>query len=134
MNEAFLNKSIILFDGECNFCNASIQFVLNHEKKSELYFSSLQSNTGKEIQEHFGITNSESVILIENNKLYIKSTAALRITKYLKGGFPILYIFIIIPPFIRNVIYDYIAKKRYKWFGKTDTCMIPNDQIKHRFI
>jgi predicted DCC family thiol-disulfide oxidoreductase YuxK len=134
MNEAFLNKSIILFDGECNFCNASIQFVLNHEKNSELFFSSLQSNTGKEIQDYFGIKNSESVILIENNKLFIKSTAALRITKYLKGGFPLLYIFIIIPTFIRNVIYDYIAKKRYKWFGKTDTCMVPNDQIKHRFI
>ena len=134
MNEAFLNKSIILFDGECNFCNASIQFVLNHEKKSELFFSSLQSNTGKEIQDYFGIKNSESVILIENNKHYIKSTAALRITKYLRGGFPLLYIFIIIPTFIRNVIYDYIAKKRYKWFGKTDTCMVPNDQIKHRFI
>jgi predicted DCC family thiol-disulfide oxidoreductase YuxK len=134
MNEAFLNKSIILFDGECNFCNASIQFVLNHEKKSELFFSSLQSNKGKEIQDYFGIKNSESVILIENNKLFIKSTAALRITKYLKGGFPLLYIFIIIPTFIRNVIYDYIAKKRYKWFGKTDTCMVPNDQIKHRFI
>ena len=134
MNEAFLNKSIVLFDGECNFCNASIQFVLNHEKNSELFFSSLQSNTGKEIQDYFGIKNSESVILIENNKLYIKSTAALRINKYLRGGFPLLYIFIIIPTFIRNVIYDYIAKKRYKWFGKTDTCMVPNDKIKHRFI
>lgn len=134
MNDSILNKSIVLFDGECNFCNSSLQFVIKNEKNSDLYFTSLQSTTGKEILNHFGIKNAESVVLIENTKPYLQSTAALKITKYLKGAYPLLYIFIIVPPFIRNAIYDYIANKRYKWFGKTDTCMIPSDQIKHRFI
>ena len=128
------NKSIVLFDGECNFCNSSINFVLKHEKKPELFFASLQSETGKKILNHFDIQNAESVVLIENDKIYLQSTAALKITKYLKGGFPLLYMFMIVPPFIRNAIYNYIAKNRYKWFGKMDTCMMPDVKLKQRFI
>lgn len=134
MNSLFLNKSIVIFDGECNFCNATIQFILKHEKKSELLFCSLQSETGKEIQDFFKLNDAASVLLIEKNNIYTKSTAALKITTYLRGGFPLLYFFIIVPLFIRNSIYNYIAKNRYKWFGKRDTCMTPNNQIKHRFI
>lgn len=128
------NKSIVLFDGECNFCNSSINFVLKHEKKPELFFASLQSETGKKILKHFDIQNAESVVLIENNKIYLQSTAALKITNYLKGVYVLLYGFIIVPPFIRNTIYNYIAKNRYKWFGKRDTCMIPDIKLKQRFI
>jgi predicted DCC family thiol-disulfide oxidoreductase YuxK len=134
MNSTYLNKSIVLFDGECNFCNKTIQFILKHEKKPELLFCSLQSETGKEIQDFFKLHDAKSVLLVENNILYTKSTAALKITTYLKGGLPLLYFFIIVPLFIRNSIYNYIAKNRYKWFGKTETCMTPNNQIKHRFI
>jgi len=134
MNESYLNKSIVLFDSECNFCNKTIQFILKHEKKPELLFCSLQSETGKEIQEFFKLKNANSVLLVENNNLYTKSTAALKITTYLKGGLPLLYFFIIVPLFIRNSIYNYIAKNRYKWFGKRDTCMTPNNEIKERFI
>lgn len=134
MNSLFLNKSIVIFDGECNFCNATIQFILKHEKKSELLFCSLQSETGKEIQDFFKLSDAASVLLIEKNNIYTKSTAALKITTYLRGGLPLLYFFIIVPLFIRNSIYNYIAKNRYKWFGKRDTCMTPNNQIKHRFI
>jgi predicted DCC family thiol-disulfide oxidoreductase YuxK len=134
MNSTYLNKSIVLFDGECNFCNKTIQFILKHEKKPELLFCSLQSETGKEIQDFFKLHDAKSILLVENNILYTKSTAALKITTYLKGGLPLLYFFIIVPLFIRNSIYNYIAKNRYKWFGKTETCMTPNNQIKHRFI
>lgn len=134
MNHFINNKSILLFDGECNFCNSSINFVLKHEKKPELFFSSLQSETGKKILNHFGIKNVESVVLIEENKIYLQSTAALKIAKYLKGAYPLLYGFMIVPPFIRNSIYNYVAKNRYKWFGKRDTCMIPDENLKQRFI
>jgi len=128
------NKAIVLFDGECNFCNSSINFVLKHEKESELFFATLQSETGKKILNYFDMQNAESVVLIENDKIYLKSTAALKITTYLKGGFPLLYMFVIVPPFFRNAIYNYIAKNRYKWFGKMDTCMMPDVKLKQRFI
>ncbi|MFO0321102.1 MAG: thiol-disulfide oxidoreductase DCC family protein [Bacteroidota bacterium] len=134
MCELIKNKTIILFDGVCNLCNDSVKFVLKHEKKSELYFSSLQSETAKNILKHFNYNKTESVVLIENNKLYVQSSAALRITRYLKGGFPFLFFLIIVPPFIRHSIYNYIAKNRYKWFGKRETCMMPDEKIKHRFI
>ena len=134
MNESYLNKSIVLFDGECNFCNKTIQFILKYEKKPELLFCSLQSETGKEIQEFFKLKNANSVLLVENNNLYTKSTAALKITNYLKGGLPLLYFFIIVPLFIRNSIYNYIAKNRYKWFGKSNSCMIPEEKTLKRFL
>jgi len=134
MNSTYLNKSIVLFDGECNFCNKTIQFILKYEKKPELLFCSLQSETGKEITSFYNMMNEKSVLLIEDNVIYKKSTAALKILTYLKGGFSLLYGFKIIPLFIRDSVYNYIAKNRYKWFGKTETCMTPNNQIKHRFI
>lgn len=136
MNEDLKHKTILLFDGYCNLCNSSVQFVLNHEKKHEHLFTSLQSETGKDILKHYQIdaTKIDSLVLIENNKAFIKSAAALRLTKYLKGLYPLLYAFIVVPPFIRNPIYDFIAKNRYKWFGKSDTCMMPDKNSANRFL
>lgn len=130
------HKTILLFDGYCNMCNSSVQFVLRHEKNSHLLFTSLQSEAGTELLKQYNIdpSKTDSFVLIENNKAYIKSSAALRTTKYLKGLYPILFGFIIVPPFIRNFVYDFIAKNRYKWYGKLDSCMMPDENLAKRFL
>lgn len=129
-------NSIILFDGVCNLCNASVNFIIKHDKKAHFKFASLQSDAAKELllQYNSKKINMDSVILIENNNFYTKSTAALKISKKLNNGFSLLYLFIIIPPFIRDWVYNYIAINRYKWFGKKENCMIPTPELKNRFI
>lgn len=136
MKATEIHNPILLFDGYCNFCNSSVQFILKREKHQQLVFASLQSNTGKELLKQYNIDASkiDSLVLIDNNKAYIKSSAAIRLSKYLKGLYPLAQVFLIIPPFVRNVVYDYIARNRYKWFGKTESCMIPDQSIANRFL
>ncbi|MBC7693913.1 MAG: DUF393 domain-containing protein [Burkholderiales bacterium] len=136
MNNILKNKTILLFDGYCNLCHSSVQFILKHEKTQEIYFTSLQSKVGIEILNYYSIDASkiESLVLIEKNKAYLKSTAALRLAKYLKNPFPIAFGLTIIPAFIRNMVYDLIAKNRYKWYGKTDSCLIPDPELAKRFL
>lgn len=130
------NKSIILFDGVCNLCNSSVNYIIKHDKTEHFLFVSLQSDVAKEIllQNNSNKINLETIILVENEKTYYKSTAALRIIKKLNGLINVLYLFIIIPKFIRDPVYDFIAKNRYKWYGKKDSCMIPTDNLKKRFL
>jgi predicted DCC family thiol-disulfide oxidoreductase YuxK len=130
------DTAIILFDGVCNFCNASVNFIIAHDKKNHFKFAAIQSKTGEELLKKYNIDESitDSAVLIENNKSYIKSTAVLRITKHLNGLYPLLYIFIIIPTFIRDGVYDFISRNRYKWFGKKESCMIPTEEMKSKFI
>ncbi|WP_219932552.1 thiol-disulfide oxidoreductase DCC family protein [Perlabentimonas gracilis] len=131
----YTNKSIILFDGVCNLCNASVQFIIKRDKGDYFRFAALQSETGKAIANKYDVSdNASSVILIENEKKYTESTAALKIAKKLSGLWPLLYLFIIIPPPIRNSIYRIIAKNRYRWFGKKDECMVPPPEQTHKFI
>ncbi|MFK5957309.1 MAG: DCC1-like thiol-disulfide oxidoreductase family protein [Lutibacter sp.] len=132
----FNGKSIILFDGICNLCNSSINFIIKNDDKKHFLFASLQSDAAKEILLHLPSKNLNlnSIVLIENGTIYEKSTAALRIAKYLNGGYKVLYAFIITPKFIRDWIYNLIAKNRYKWFGKKEHCMIPSPEIKCRFL
>lgn len=131
------NKQLILFDGVCNLCNSSVQFVIKRDKKDRFRYAALQSEIGQEIIEKFHIDTSktDSIILYSNEKgISYKSTAALKIASNL--GFPtnILSVFLIIPAVIRNVVYDYIAKNRYKWYGKKDHCMIPTPELKSKFL
>ncbi len=131
------DKQLILFDGVCNLCNSSVQYVINHDKQNRFLFAPLQSDIGEAIIDKFNIDRSktDSILLYsEDQGLAIKSTAALKIAKHL--GFPrnLLSIFIIIPPFIRNWVYDYIAKNRYKWYGKREECMIPTPELKSKFL
>jgi predicted DCC family thiol-disulfide oxidoreductase YuxK len=130
------NYSIILFDGVCNLCNSSVQFVIKHDANNKFKFAALQSEYAKNILAANQIDTEKlsSLVLVENGKIYTESTGALRIAK--KLGFPIylLYAFIIIPPFIRNAVYKYIASNRYKWFGKEETCWIPTAELRNRFI
>jgi len=127
---------IILFDGVCNFCNSSVNFIIRHDKKKRYKFAALQSNVGRMLSEKYGIDQSkiDSIILIENGDVFVKSSAILRITKSLNYLYPLLFGFIIIPKFIRDGVYDFIARNRYKWFGKKEACMIPSPEIKSRFI
>jgi predicted DCC family thiol-disulfide oxidoreductase YuxK len=136
MNKDLKHKTILLFDGYCNLCHSSVQFVMKHEKSNELYFTSLQSPAGIELLKHYNINplKIDSLVLIENETAYIKSSAALRLSKYLKGFYSLGYIFLLVPPFIRNWVYDFISKNRYKWYGKQDSCIIPDENLAKRFL
>lgn len=132
----FKGKSIIIFDGVCNLCNSAVNFIIKHDPKEHFLFASLQSDVAKEIllQFHSEKTELDSVILIENNIIYDKSTAALLISKQLNDGYKLIYYLIIIPKFLRDFGYKYIANNRYKWFGRQKSCYIPSLKIKNRFL
>lgn len=131
-----LDHPVILFDGVCNLCNGSVLFIIKRDPKSQFYFAALQSDFGNKQLKNFGLPATElnSVLLIKGGTLYQKSNAALEIAKHLSGLWPALYIFKIIPPFLRDGIYTWIARNRYRWFGKKDTCMIPTPELKSRFL
>lgn len=131
-----IKHPVILFDGVCNLCNSSVQFIIKHDKKGIFRFASLQSEFGKKIIQQFDLANKniDSVMLLENNAVKLKSTAALQIAKRLSGIYSALYGFIIVPRFIRDSVYDFIARNRYRWFGKQESCMIPQPEFKKLFI
>ncbi|MCG1036717.1 thiol-disulfide oxidoreductase DCC family protein [Polaribacter sargassicola] len=131
------DKKIILFDGVCNLCNNSVLKVIKHDKNNIFIFSSLQSKTGQEIINNLKIEISkiDSIILYEPGISYdIKSTAALRIMSSFGGFWSLSQVFLLLPEGFRNLVYDYIAKNRYKWFGKKDSCMIPTPELKAKFL
>lgn len=136
MNVTPSDKAIVLFDGVCNFCNSSVNFIIKHDKKDHFRFTPLQSEKGKLLLKQFNAEGKglDSLVLIENNKLYMRSTACLKIAKKLSGIYSLAYIFIFIPSFLRDPVYNFIAKNRYKWFGKKDACMIPTQAVKEKFI
>ena len=129
-------QPIILFDGVCNFCNNTVNFVIRRDPKSIFKFATLQCTVAQQILKSHRLDNAEmnSFVLIENDKIYIKSTAALRVCRRLKGLWPLMYGFIIVPKLIRNGIYNWIAKNRYTWFGKKEACMIPSPDVSARFL
>lgn len=130
------NNKIILFDGVCNLCNGFVVYIIKRDKNDIFRFAALQSEAGEELLKKFNIdrVNTDSIILVENEKYYERSSAALHIAKNLSGAFPLLYGFIIIPRFIRDTIYDWIARNRYKWFGKKESCMIPTKELQSKFL
>ena len=129
-------ESIILFDGICNLCNGSVQYVLKHDKKKLFRFASLQSDSGQQLLKKYKLphNNFNSFVLLQNEKAYLKSTAALMVAKQLGGFTQILYAFIIVPTFIRDAVYNLISKNRYKWFGKKESCMVPTTELQSRFL
>ena len=128
-------QTVIFFDGLCNLCNGAVQFTIERDHKNIFHFASLQSGFAELELQNFKVDLAQmnSFILLENGKLYQQSTAALRVAKKLNGLWPLLYAFIIVPPFIRNAVYNYIAKNRYKWFGKKESCWVPTPDLKSRF-
>lgn len=129
-------KRIILFDGECNFCDSNVQFIIKRDPAAHFLFTSLQSKAGQQlVKQHHIPSDVDSLVLIENNKAFTKSSAALRIAKKLDGLWHLLFLFILVPPVIRNGVYDFVARNRYKWFGKKeDACALPSPEIRKRFI
>ncbi|MGE5108637.1 MAG: thiol-disulfide oxidoreductase DCC family protein [Sphingobacteriales bacterium] len=129
-------KKIILFDGVCNLCSSSVQFVLKRDKKNQFLFGSLQGNYGQQILKENNLSSDifNSFILLEEGKIYTRSTGALRMLKHLGGGWSLLYSFIIVPKFIRDAVYNFISRKRYKWFGKKEECWLPKPEWKKKFL
>lgn len=127
---------IILFDGVCNLCQYSVQFILKRDKNKQCYFIPLQSELAQALiieTTGYSIDTTPSIILFESGNCYFRSTAALRIARKLSGAWPLLYLFIVIPAFIRDGIYNWIANNRYRWWGKSESCWIPAEVWRKRF-
>jgi predicted DCC family thiol-disulfide oxidoreductase YuxK len=131
-----LEKPVVLFDGVCNYCNAMINFVIRQDKKKKYLFATLQSSFGQETLKEWNLpTDSfESFIIIDSGKLYAKSTAALHLYNKLPWYWKWTQLFWIFPKFLRDAIYNLIARNRYKWFGKKQECMVPSADVKERFL
>jgi len=127
---------VILFDGVCNLCNKSVQYVIKHDEAQQFRFASLQSDAGRKLLQQYDLPTAtfNSFVLISGSKAYTRSGAALRVARQLKGFTSLLYGFIIVPKFIRDGVYKIIANNRYKWFGERKECMIPTPALQSRFL
>jgi predicted DCC family thiol-disulfide oxidoreductase YuxK len=127
---------IILFDGVCNLCNSAVDFIIKRDKKNRFKFSSLQDNSVRKLLNESNLQEGylDSIILISGDKIFFKSRAALEISKKLSGIWPLFYSLILIPAFIRDPVYEWIARNRYKWFGKKSTCRLPTEEEKSKFL
>ncbi|MDO1500617.1 DCC1-like thiol-disulfide oxidoreductase family protein [Winogradskyella maritima] len=131
------NKQLILFDGVCNLCNSSVTKVIKNDPNQHFLFAPLQSKVGQAIIAKYNINTeqTDSIILYSaDSGIKTKSSAALHVAKKMAFPYNMAIVFFIVPPFIRNWVYDYVAKHRYKWYGKKESCMIPTPELKARFL
>ncbi|MCM0042283.1 MAG: thiol-disulfide oxidoreductase DCC family protein [Algoriphagus sp.] len=130
------SPSILLFDGHCSLCNASVDFVWKRDAKKKLLFAAIQSPAGQRVLKHHGLPSTylDTLVLVEKGEIYLGSTAALRVARKLRRGWPLLYALIIVPKGIRDVIYRWIGSNRYAWFGRKETCRMPSAAEKARFL
>jgi predicted DCC family thiol-disulfide oxidoreductase YuxK len=131
-----IDRPIILFDGVCNFCNSAVNFVIERDNKKAFRFAPLQSAAGQILLNQYGLSTSDlkSFVLIEDNEAFTETTAALRVTKYLYTPWPMMQAFLVLPTFLRDPVYNFIARNRYKWFGKKEECMVPTPELRSRFL
>lgn len=131
-----LGATIVLFDGVCNFCNSTVNFIIRRDKHRRFRFAPLQETVGARLQAKFGIdpTQLDTFVVIDAGRAYTDSTAALRIARKLGGVYRLAYAFIVVPRPIRDFVYQFIARRRYRWFGKRDECMVPSDDLRSRFL
>jgi predicted DCC family thiol-disulfide oxidoreductase YuxK len=127
---------VILFDGVCNLCNASVNFVIDRDPASYFRFAALQSDSGRALLRRHGLDDGRvtGVVLISDSRAYTGSAAAVRIARHLRGAWKLLAALIIVPPFLRDAAYGLVARRRYRWFGKTDTCRVPTPELRERFL
>ncbi len=133
---AITEKSIVLFDGVCNLCNSSVNFIIDRDKAGKFLFASLQSQEAAQLSRQFDfpLRTLSSIILIENGGVHTRSSAALRIARRLDGLWPLLSVFMVVPRFLRDGVYEWIAKNRYRWFGRSNSCRMPEPALKQRFL
>jgi len=136
MNLSEQQHPVILFDGVCNLCSSAVAFIIKRDQSARYKFATLQSETTKKLISKFNLSPDklDSIILIENDKYFIKSTAVIRICRDLGALWPLVYILILIPKSLRDYVYDFVAKNRFRWFGKKDQCMIPDEELESRFL
>jgi len=131
-----INYPVILFDGVCNFCNAGINFIIRQDKNKVFRFAALQSEVGQKLLVQYNLPGKEfeSFVLIDEGKVYQKSSAGLKVYGRLPWYWKWTQVFWLAPKFLRDAVYDFIARNRYKWFGKKEQCMIPTKEVKNRFL
>lgn len=136
ISKTLKHKDVILFDGYCNLCSWSVQFIIKRDKNDYFRFASLQSTVSSQLLNQFDLPDNfdQSVVLIEDTSIYFKSDAALRIAKKLRHLWPLLYLFRIVPRPLRDNMYSFIANHRFKWFGKKDSCYMPNEDLSYKFL
>lgn len=127
---------VILFDGVCSFCNATVRFLLRRDREGRFLFAPLQSEAGQSLQRMHGLAADalDTMILVQGEHAYHRSTAALKIARRLGGPWALLYVFIVLPAPLRDAAYNLVARNRYRWFGKQDACMVPTEQQRSRFL
>lgn len=132
------SRAVILFDGVCNLCNAAVTFVIDRDPGAYFSFAPLQSDVGQALLRRAGLNahapTLESIVLVENGHVYTHSAAALRIARRLHGGWPLLHGFIFLPRPLRDGLYTWVARNRYRWFGKTEACRLPTPELRRRFL
>ena len=131
-----MDHPILMYDGVCYLCSWIVRFALKRDPHGRLRFMSLQSAAGQELLQEYGVAVGEfdTALLIENGRVYERSTCVLRAVRYLRFPWPLLYGLIVVPPFIRDAVYDFIAGNRYAWFGRMDVCTIPAPELRERFL
>ena len=130
-----MEHPVVLFDGVCNLCNSSVTFIIRRDPQGKFRFAPLQSAHGEKLLAGFtDRPKGDSVVLILGDRYFVKTSAALRIAIRLNGLWPLMGIFLILPSFLRDPVYDLIARYRYQWFGKRDSCMIPTPELRERFL
>lgn len=131
-----MNNPIILFDGVCNLCSSTVNFIIKYDKHKIFRFTQLQSGTGKNLQQEFNLPENiiNSVILIYDGEVFAKSNAVIKIAGMLPFPFKLITVFRFVPKILLDKIYDVVAVNRYKWFGRKESCMIPSNEIKNLFI
>jgi len=132
----FVEENVLLFDGVCNLCNTAVNIVIDMDKKQKIKLASLQSDFGKKVLRNFGLSETEfdSLVFLQEGKMYKKSTAAFKVLQITGGFWSFLLIFKILPKGLNDIFYDFIARNRYTFFGKKDACRMPTPELKSRFI
>jgi predicted DCC family thiol-disulfide oxidoreductase YuxK len=130
------HERVIVFDGVCNWCNVWVNFVIAHDPHGKFKFGTLQSDQGQQILETLQLSTKDfsTFLLLEQTRVYTKSTAALRIVRHLSGVWPLFYLSLLIPRPLRDALYDYVARHRYEWMGNTDACQPPSTDERGRFV
>ncbi|MFO0876621.1 MAG: thiol-disulfide oxidoreductase DCC family protein [Gemmataceae bacterium] len=129
-------QPIVLFDGVCRFCDGAVNFLIDHDPQGRIRFAALQSESGQALlkQFHLDATTLDTLVLVEGNRHYVRSTAALRIARFLNLPWPGLSMFLLVPVFLRDWVYRMVAANRYRWFGQMDACRMPTPELRQRFL